>query len=113
MSHEFALELIEQKKDLLYVAGLSLTELAVSDTLSQANEYRKKNKQKRATFNLRIESIIVDGEPIENIPAQTTAMLALSGDWQSVVEVAEKLKWRKKGKRLLRTNDIVLSLSDE
>jgi hypothetical protein len=110
---EFTLDLIEQKKDLLYVAGLSLTTIAVADTFSQVNEYHKKKKQKRATFDICIESIIVAGEPIESIDAQTAAMLALSGDWQAIIEMAEKLKWRRKGRRLLRTNDIVLSLSDE
>jgi hypothetical protein len=113
MSREFTLDLIETKKELLYVAGVSLTALATTETFSQMNEYRKKNKQKRADIALCIEAIILDGEPVERIEAQTSAMLVLSGDWQALIDAAKMLKWQGKGERLLRTNDTVLTLSDE
>ena len=113
MVREFAIDLIEQKKELLYIAGVALTEIALAETFSDVNEYPKKKKQKRANVELRIEVIIVEGEPVERVEADLAAMIALSGDWQAIVDCAETLKWKKKSGRLLRTSDIVLSVSGE
>jgi GH35 family endo-1,4-beta-xylanase len=113
MPREFAIDLIEQKKELLYVVGLALSTFSLSEQFLQVNEYRKKNKQKRAILELVVEAIIVDGEPVDRLEAQSAAMLALSGDWQAIIDCAKALNWQAKGGRFLRTSDIILSLSDE
>jgi len=113
MSHEFAIDFIEAKKELLYLAGIALSEISAPAKFSQLNQYQKKTQQKLATVDLQLEAIIVDGEPVEQIEADSAAMIAISGDWQTIITSAQKLGWRSKSGRLLRTSDIVLTLSDE
>ena len=113
MVAEFRLELIEEKKELLYVAGISMSALAVGNYFLQLNQYQKKKKHKKGTFSLEVVSIIVQGEPVESIEADVSAMLALAGDWQSIPDFVEKARWRRKGQRFMRNDDSVLSLSGE
>ena len=63
MPREFTLDIIEQKKDRLFVTGLALTEIAVQDEFSQLVQYgsKQKSREQLASLTLTVETIIVDG----------------------------------------------------
>jgi|GEM_PF-4625934 len=113
MSVEFTIEMMEQKKDHLFVTGIVLSDIASDTTfteLYQAGSHQKSRK-KLETIELKVESIIVDGGSVEAAAADSAAMLLLSGDFSAVQSQAQALGWRKKSGRLLRTSDIALILT--
>src|SRR5690606_25924544 len=114
MSVEFTIDVIEQKKDLLFVAGISLTDLAVGDVFTQLYQYgtSKKSKKLLNKIDLTVQSIIVEGEPVDSLSKNSAAMIALSGDFSSIESQAQMLKWRKKSGRYIRSSDIALTLAD-
>ncbi|MGJ3237162.1 MAG: hypothetical protein ACFE0Q_00505 [Anaerolineae bacterium] len=73
MSVELTVDLIEQKKDLWFVTGIALTQLTLDDTFLQLYQYGQKQSSKRAlaSLNLTIHALIVGGEPVEVVNAQT------------------------------------------
>lgn len=115
MTQEFTIDVFEQKKDLLFVTGIALTELQVGVTVTQLFQYGKNQKSKKRlkTLNLTIETLIVNGEPVEEASAEMAVMVALSGDATAIEETAKSLKWRRKSGRMLRTSDIALTLATE
>ncbi|GAB5492275.1 MAG: hypothetical protein Phog2KO_24900 [Phototrophicaceae bacterium] len=114
MSLEFTIDVIEQKKDLLFVAGISLGELEINAEFSHLYQYgsSKKSKKLLSKVTLKVESIIVEGEPVDKLTQNSTGMIALSGDFSEITEQASNLKWRKKSGRFIRTSDIALTLAD-
>ncbi|MEO0597377.1 MAG: hypothetical protein AAF126_14815 [Chloroflexota bacterium] len=115
MTIEFTVDLIEQKKTLLFVTGMALTDIALGDAFSRIYQYgnSKKSKRERGTVVLNVESIIQDGEPVETLPANTAGMLALSGDPDVLLTVVADLNWQHKKKRYIRTSDTALTVADE
>ena len=116
MSKAFTVDFIEQKKELFFVAGTSLSPLALGDSFSALYQYGKSqsSKQAKGTIALKIESILVNGEPLESAEANQALLLALSGDGQALLEAASALQWQKKSGRIFRTTEAALSLeSDE
>lgn len=113
MHAEFTVDLIEQKKSLLFVTGTALTDLAVGDIFVQLLQYGKsKHSQKvLATISLKVETIIADGEPTDAISADSAAMLALSGDAAALQSAAQDLGWRNKKQRLIRTSEAALTIA--
>ncbi|MGB7339652.1 MAG: hypothetical protein WBC91_12230 [Phototrophicaceae bacterium] len=113
MSLEFTIDIIEQNKDRLFITGLSLTEIALTDTFTVLLQYGSSQKSKKqiASLELVVETIIMDGNPVDNISAQSTAMLILVGDGTLIEQQAHTLKWRKKNGRFIRTSDIALTLA--
>ncbi len=115
MSIEFTIDLIEVKKDLLFVTGLALSDIALQNSFTALYQYgkNKKSKKQLASIELTIETIIVDGEPVDTLTASTPAMIALSGDFTTIETEAEALRWRKKSGRLIRTSDVALTLAQD
>lgn len=115
MSIEFTIDLIEEKKDLLFVTGIALSDIALQDCFKGLYQYgnKKKSKKQLATIELTVETIIVDGEPVDSLDANTLAMIALSGDFTAIKTQAEALRWRKKGGRLIRTSDVALTIAGD
>lgn len=115
MTIEFTIDLIEVKKELLFVTGLALSDIALQDKFKQLYQYgnSKKSKKQVASIELTVESIIVEGEPLDSVVANTLAMIALSGDFSAIETQAEALRWRKKGGRLIRTSDTALTIAQE
>lgn len=115
MSIEFTIDLIEVKKDLLFVTGLALSDIALQDTFTALYQYgnNKKSKKQLVTIQLTVETIIVDGEPVDAVAANMLAMIALSGDFTLIETQAEALRWRKKSGRLIRTSDVTLTLAQD
>lgn len=114
MSIEFTIDIIEHKKDRLFITGLSLTELTIEDTFSAVYQYgkSKKSKTKIADSHLTIETIIVDGEPVSTLSVQQSAMIILVGDSQAIQDQVQALRWRKKSGRFIRTSEQALTLAD-
>lgn len=114
MSIEFTIDVIEQKKNLLFVAGISLSDLALEDTFTTLLQYgtSKKSKKVLAQIDLTVQSIIVDGEPVDSLSKNSAGMIALSGDFSAIETQAQELKWRKKSGRYIRTTDMALTLAD-
>lgn len=115
MSIEFTIEIIEQKKDHLFVTGIALSDIASGTIFSQLYQIgnNKKSRKKIETIELKVESIIAEGEPINAVSANNVAMLMLSGDYDVIQSQAEALRWRKKSGRYIRTSDTALTLADE
>lgn len=113
MSTEFTIDIIEQNKDRVFITGLALTDITLSDTFTVLLQYgtSKKSKKKVATIMLEVETIIVDGDPVDAISSDTVAMLILAGDSQVIEDHAYSLKWRKKSGRYIRTSDIALTIA--
>ena len=114
MSIEFTIDVIEQKKDLLFVAGISLGELELNATFTHLYQYgnSKKSKKLLSAVVVTVVSIIVDGEPVDKLAQNSTGMIALSGDFSVITDQAQNLKWRKKSGRFIRTSNIALTLAD-
>lgn len=114
MSIEFTIDVIEQKKDLLFIAGICLDNIDLEASFTHLYQYgaSKKSKKLLNKVELRVVSIIVDGEPVDSLAKNSAGMLALSGDFSSIESHAQALKWRKKSGRLIRTSDIALTLAD-
>lgn len=112
MSAEFTIDLIEEKGALVFTGGSALAPLQVGHTFSQLLQDGKKATARRKLGNLtlRIEAIFLDGEPVEALEANQAGLLALAGDATLLLETAQKLRWRKKNSRLLRTSDDALTL---
>ena len=112
MKPEFTVGLIDQKKELLYVAGTALTSLALSDRFGVLYRDGQSAKQRQAlgSVDLTIAAILVDGNPVETVEAGQTPLLALTGDSTLLHEQAEALGWRGKSGRLLRTSQAALTL---
>lgn len=115
MSIEFTIDLIESKKDWHFVTGLALGDIALHESFNCLYQYGKQKNSKKqvATIDLRIESIIVDGEPVESVSENTPAMLAVSGDFDAVEAQVDALHWRKKGGRLIRTSETALTFGQD
>ena len=115
MTIEFTVDVIEKKKDLLFVTGLALSDIVLQDTFTALYQYgnKKKSKKQLASIELTIETMIVDGEPVDTVATNSTAMIALSGDFSAIETQAEALRWRKKGGRLIRTSDAALTLAKD
>lgn len=113
IQREITVDVIERKQDLLFVTGFALTDIALQDTFTQLLQYgtSKKSRKRIATINLRVETIIVDGEPTDAVEAQHAVMLALLGDATALENAALQLKWRRKSGRLLRNTDTALTLA--
>ncbi|MEM9953371.1 MAG: hypothetical protein AAF846_17320 [Chloroflexota bacterium] len=114
MSIEFTIDILEQKQDKLFVTGLSLNELAVDDCFTALHQYgnSKKSKKRLSELNLCVESIILDGEPVDSVRAQQSAMLILLGDATALLDAIDALRWRKKSGRFIRTSQEALTLAD-
>lgn len=114
MNIEFTIDVIEQKKDLLFVAGISLGDLEINASFTHLYQYgsSKKSKKLLSKVTVTIVSIIVDGEPVDALAQNSTGMIALSGEFSSITEQAYNLKWRKKSGRFIRTSDVALTLAD-
>lgn len=112
MSKAFNIDFIEQKKELLFLAGTALAPLALGDSFTLLLQYGKSasSKQNKGTVALKIAGIFVNGEPLDSVEANQGLLLALSGDGQALLDAAEALKWQKKGGRILRNTEAVLSL---
>lgn len=115
MRVEFTIDLIEQKKTLLFVTGTALTDLAVGDVFVQLLQYGKSKQSQKtlATISLKVETIIADGEPTDAINADSAAMLALSGDAAALQAAAQDLGWRTKKQRLIRTSEAALTIASD
>jgi hypothetical protein len=116
MTKGFTVDFIEQKKELLFVAGTSLSPLALGDSFTALYQYGKSqnSKQKKGEVTLKIESILVAGEAFEEAKANESLLLALSGDGQALLDAAKALQWQSKSGRLFRSTEAALSLeSDE
>lgn len=115
MTLEFTIDLIEEKKDLFFVTGIALSDIARDECFNRLYQYgnSKKSKKQVASIELTIETIIVEGEPVDSVIANTLAMIALSGDFTAIETQAEALRWRKKGGRLIRTSDVALTLAQD
>jgi hypothetical protein len=112
----FTVDFIEQKKELLFVAGISLQPLALGDNFTALYHYGKSqsSKQSKGTVALKIESIFFNGEPMDSAEANQGLLLALSGDGQALLDAAAALQWQEKGGRISRNTEAALSLeSDE
>lgn len=111
----FTFELVEQKKDLLFVGGSSLGELTLEDVFVRLYQdgSHPKNRTERTSLRLQIETILVEGEPVLVLAAGQSALLALSGDAAPVLEAAAALRWKRKGNRYLRTSPEALTLSQQ
>ena len=61
MSLEFTIDIIEQNKDRLFITGLSLTALALTDTFTVLLQYGSSQKSKKqiASLELVVETIII------------------------------------------------------
>lgn len=113
MSAQLAIELIEPKESLLFVAGIGITPLAIGATFTDVHRIpasKQKIAQPAASVALTIETLIIDGEPADDSAAETSVLLALSGDYQPLLAVVAALKWRRKGGRWLRTTEDSLLL---
>lgn len=108
------IDFIEVKGSLIFAAGIALEALAVGDALTVVYEDGKsaKSRKQRGTVDLTIDSIIVDGEPVETAAANTTVLVALDGTWDALTDAADTLKWKRKSGRLLRTSDNALTLGN-
>ena len=113
MTLEFTVDLIEQKKTLLFVTGMALTDVRLGDAFSRIYQYgnSKKSKRERGIIALTVDSIIHDGEPVETLPANIAGMLALSGDPDTLLAVVADLNWQHKKKRYIRTTDTALTIA--
>ena len=107
------IDFLEVKGALIFAAGTTLADLAVGDVLTVVYEDGKnaKSRKQRGTVDLTISSIIVDGEPVGSVAANTAALIALEGIWDALTDAADNLKWKRKSGRLLRTSDNALTIS--
>lgn len=113
MTLQLAIEFVEPKDDLLFVAGVGLTDLAVGQTFTAMvlHPAGKKKAQSAEKIALTIETLIVDGEPVENSASDASVLVALAGDGQPILEKVDALRWRRKSGRWLRTTQDVLMLT--
>ncbi len=113
MNAAFTIDLIEQQGALLFVGGSSLLPLQVEDAFPTLLQDGKSAKSRRTlgTINLRIQTLIVDGEPVDAVAADQAALLGLVGDAAPLLAAAQSLRWQRKGKRLIRTSDDALTLA--
>lgn len=117
MNAEFTVDLIEQKGELLFVGGSSLSPLVSTaqspltfTTLLQDGKSAK-SRRTLATVALTVETLIVDGEPGDTLAEGQAALIALRGDATPLLDAAQSLRWQVKGKRYLRTSAEALTLS--
>jgi hypothetical protein len=88
----------------------------LGDNFTALYQYGKSqnSKQRKGVVTLKIESILVSGEPLEEAKANESLLLALSGDGQALLDAASALQWQSKSGRIFRNTEAALSLeSDE
>jgi hypothetical protein len=114
MTGELAFDLVEEKGDLLFVGGVALTSLAVGDRFTALYDYGDRPKQPRrcATLDLSIAALIVDGEPVASVTAQTSVLVALAGTATPIIAAVRDRRWQRKRQRYLRTTPHPLALRD-
>lgn len=112
MNPHFVITTVEAQEDVCFVGGTSLSSLTTGqcfDQLLQAASPKKMHL--RTTLALTVESLIVSGEPVENVEEGAALLLVLSGDQSALLASVQALRWRRKSRRYLHTRGDSLLLA--
>ncbi len=113
MPIEFVIDLVEAQEGITYMMGLSLQALAIGDSLSSLCVYQAPAKGKHSpkleqkiSLALNIVLIVVQGEPQESLPADSSAQIGLEGDISPLMNLLQAHKWHhKNGRYVLPHNE--------
>lgn len=113
MSDAFSIELLELKNNMLFAGGTTLSDLSPAQTFICVYEVTGKQRKQIATVSLTLETIIMDGDPVETATKGDSVLIGLSGEWDALLNAVKKLRWQRKSGRTLRTSkaDVVLAES--
>ena len=111
MSDTFSIELLEITNNMLFAGGTALSDLATSQTFTRVYEVNSKQRKQIATVSLTIETMIMNGEPVETATKGDSVLIGLTGEWEALLEAVKTLRWQRKSGRTLRTSkaDVVLA----
>jgi hypothetical protein len=112
MSARLLVAMIEPQDAVLFVGGMALSTLTVGDSFPAVGTYRgsKKSRTRTDTVSLTIDSLIVDGEPVDTVDDGTDVLAGLSGDGTALIEAANSAGWTRKRGRYLRSGQQALIL---
>jgi hypothetical protein len=112
MSARLLVAMIEPQDDVLFVGGMALTTLAAGDSFLAVGTYKgsKKSRKQTGTVSLTIESLIVDGEPVDAVEDGTDVLAGLSGDGNALIEAVDSAGWTRKRGRYLRSGQQAIIL---
>ena len=108
MPIEFVIDLVEPQKDITYVMGLSLQTLRVGDSFTHLCVYQPPAKRNQApkleqklALAVTVISIVVQGEPLENLTAESSAQIGIEGDVTALISLLDAHKWHLKNGRYM------------
>lgn len=110
---EFTIELLELKEDICIIGGVAVTDITLNDVFNLLYEIgsHKNSKKKRASIDLTVHFLVIDGEPVETVAANSSFTVGLVGNASELEAVVRDLRWKRKSGRYLRTSDTALLLS--
>lgn len=112
MRPAFAVTFVEERENACFVGGMALVELDPEDALTQVLAATSPKKIKQvASLDLVVTAIIVEGEPLERLTPNTSALLSVTGDWAVLLDRVRQSKWRRKGQRYFHTSGPALLLA--
>lgn len=103
---DLVLDIVEIQDDIMFVTGYVAKALSVGDSLKALSVYqpakKKKHNPKKLSslkVDLKVETILVEGEPIEMISADNTAQVALTGNTDILLSLLKDHQWHESNGR--------------
>ncbi|GEM_PF-1851175 len=119
---EIVVDIVESQEGILFVTGYVEKSITVGELFNVLTVYQlpKKKKQKpkklsAMSIELTVETILVDGEPLEVINVGQTAQLGLTGDAEPILALMSEHQWHNSNGRyfLPRKETRLITLSGE
>lgn len=99
-------DIVESQDDILFITGYISQTVSVNDTFTTLSVYMPAKKRKQApkrlskeSVSLTVASIIVEGEPLDSIPAERVAQIGLVGNTDVVLKLVKEHHWHESNGR--------------
>lgn len=122
MPIEFVVDMVEQQENITYLVGSALQALNLEDVFTHLCVYQPAQKRNQSPklqeitkLSLKLVSIVVQGEPQTQLPAESSAQIGVEGDISSLMSLLDAHKWHHKNGRyvLARNETRIISLQGD
>ena len=103
---KLVVDVVEPQDGIVFITGYVNQSLAVGDLLQELAVYQPAKKQKQHpkklsthTVSLAIETILVEGEPLDAISANQSTQIGLVGDPAPLLQLLSEHQWHESNGR--------------